>query len=183
MTHWYFSNLSLQDFSLYFIFSHFHILIFVNWTVWLSFNHTMHRKLDKQKIIWGPQLIFAQTSSGGQSGSLWSCRFTLFELWHVDETGFCTCLEKTAMSSLKESEEQTSPPATPLSLGVQVANSHFSKISASRGNNGCLQEEEGEEEEEEEEEEQSAQAAKLWHKFPAVSTLIQKFRLNWKTDI
>lgn len=45
------------------------------------------------------------------------------------------------MSSLKESEEQTSPPATALSLGVQVASSHFSKMSASSGNKGCLQEE------------------------------------------
>lgn len=52
-----------------------------------------------------------------------------------------TCLEKTAMSSLKESEEQTSAPATALSLGVQVASSHFSKMSASSGNKGCLQEE------------------------------------------
>lgn len=51
-----------------------------------------------------------------------------------------TCLAKTAMSSLKESEEQTSPPATPGSLGVHVANSHFSKTSASSGNNGWLQE-------------------------------------------
>lgn len=42
------------------------------------------------------------------------------------------------MSSLKDSDEQTSPPATPGSLGVQVANSHFSKISASKGNRGCL---------------------------------------------
>lgn len=51
---------------------------------------------------------------------------------------FCrwTCLAKTAMSSLKESEEQTSPPATPGSLGVHVANSHFSKTSASSGNKG-----------------------------------------------
>lgn len=45
------------------------------------------------------------------------------------------------MSSLKESEEQTSPPAMALSLGVQVASSHFSKMSASSGNKGCLQEE------------------------------------------
>lgn len=51
-----------------------------------------------------------------------------------------TCLAKTAMSSLKESEEQTSPPATPGSLGVHVANSHFSKTSASSGNKGWLQE-------------------------------------------
>lgn len=49
-----------------------------------------------------------------------------------------TCLAKTAMSSLKESEEQTSPPATPGSRGVQVASSHFSKTRANRGNNGCL---------------------------------------------
>lgn len=49
-----------------------------------------------------------------------------------------TCLAKTAMSSLKESEEQTSPPATPGSRGVQVASSHFSKTRAKRGNNGCL---------------------------------------------
>ena len=49
-----------------------------------------------------------------------------------------TCLEKTAMSSLKLSDEQTSPPATPGSRGVHVANSHFSKISASSGNSGWL---------------------------------------------
>lgn len=49
-----------------------------------------------------------------------------------------TCLEKTAISSLNDSELQTSPPATPGSRGVQVANSHFSKISARRGNKGCL---------------------------------------------
>lgn len=47
-----------------------------------------------------------------------------------------TCLAKTAISSLKESEEQTSPPATPGSLGVHVANSHFSNTSASSGNKG-----------------------------------------------
>lgn len=50
-----------------------------------------------------------------------------------------TCLLKTAISSLKDSDEQTSPPATPGSLGVHVANSHFSKIRASKGNNGCLE--------------------------------------------
>ena len=49
-----------------------------------------------------------------------------------------TCLEKTAMSSLKLSDEQTSPPATPGSRGVHVASSHFSKINASSGNKGCL---------------------------------------------
>lgn len=49
-----------------------------------------------------------------------------------------TCFAKTAMSSLKESEEHTSPPATPGSRGVQVASSHFSKTRANRGNNGCL---------------------------------------------
>jgi hypothetical protein len=42
------------------------------------------------------------------------------------------------MSSLNDSEEQTSPPAMPGSRGVQVASSHFSKISASRGKSGCL---------------------------------------------
>lgn len=51
-----------------------------------------------------------------------------------------TCLANTAISSLNDSEEQTSPPATPGSRGVQVANSHFSKISAKRGKRGCLQE-------------------------------------------
>ena len=51
-----------------------------------------------------------------------------------------TCLAKTAMSSLKDSEEQTSPPAIPGSLGVQVANSHFSNISASNGKSGWLEE-------------------------------------------
>lgn len=43
------------------------------------------------------------------------------------------------MSSLKLSDEHTSPPATPGSRGVHVANSHFSKISARSGNRGCLQ--------------------------------------------
>lgn len=47
------------------------------------------------------------------------------------------------MSSPKESEEHTSPPATPLSRGVHVASSHFSKIRASSGNKGCLEEERG----------------------------------------
>lgn len=48
-----------------------------------------------------------------------------------------TCFENTVMSSSKDADEQTSA-ARPLSLGVQVANSHFSKTSASRGNSGCL---------------------------------------------
>ena len=43
------------------------------------------------------------------------------------------------MSSLKDSDEQTSPPATEGSLGVQVASSHFSNISANNGNSGCLE--------------------------------------------
>lgn len=51
------------------------------------------------------------------------------------------------MSSLKESEEQTSPPPAPLSRGVHVASSHFSKMRASSGNKGCLEEEEEEDEE------------------------------------
>lgn len=50
-----------------------------------------------------------------------------------------TCLLKTATSSLKESDEHTSPPATPGSRGVHVASSHFSNINASSGNSGCLQ--------------------------------------------
>ena len=49
-----------------------------------------------------------------------------------------TCLANTAISSLNDSDEQTSPPVTPGSLGVQVANSHFSNINANNGNNGCL---------------------------------------------
>ena len=49
-----------------------------------------------------------------------------------------TCLENTAMSSLKDSDEQTSPPATEGSRGVHVANSHFSKMRAKRGKSGCL---------------------------------------------
>lgn len=47
-------------------------------------------------------------------------------------------MENTLISSLKDSDEQTSPPATPGSLGVHVANSHFSNISASSGKRGCL---------------------------------------------
>ena len=49
-----------------------------------------------------------------------------------------TCLEKTAMSSLKDSEEHTSPPATEGSRGVHVASSHFSKMRAKSGKRGCL---------------------------------------------
>ncbi len=59
-------------------------------------------------------------------------RLEVFESW-------VTCLAKTAMSSLKESEEHTSPPATPGSRGVHVASSHFSKTRASRGKRGWLQ--------------------------------------------
>lgn len=50
-----------------------------------------------------------------------------------------TCLLNIAISSLNDSDEQTSPPCTPGSLGVHVANSHFSKISAKSGNSGCLE--------------------------------------------
>lgn len=53
------------------------------------------------------------------------------------------------MSSLKESEEQTSPPPAPLSRGVRVASSHFSKTRVRSGNKGCLEEEEEEADEEE----------------------------------
>ena len=43
------------------------------------------------------------------------------------------------MSSLNDSDEHTSPPATPGSRGVHVASSHFSNISAKSGNSGCLE--------------------------------------------
>ena len=58
--------------------------------------------------------------------------------------GVPTCLAKAAMSSLKESEEHTSPPGgapTPApapSRGEHVASSHFSKTRASSGKSGCL---------------------------------------------
>ena len=48
-----------------------------------------------------------------------------------------TCLVNSATSSLNDSDEQTSP-GPPGSRGVQVANSHFSKIKANNGNNGWL---------------------------------------------
>jgi hypothetical protein len=48
-----------------------------------------------------------------------------------------TCLVNSVTSSLNDSDEQTSP-GPPGSLGVQVANSHFSKINANKGNNGWL---------------------------------------------
>lgn len=47
-----------------------------------------------------------------------------------------TCFANTAISSLKDSEEHTSPPAIPGSRGVHVANSHFSKINARSGKRG-----------------------------------------------
>lgn len=43
------------------------------------------------------------------------------------------------MSSLKESDEHTSPNPALLSRGVHVASSHFSKMRASSGNKGCLE--------------------------------------------
>lgn len=58
--------------------------------------------------------------------------------------GLPTCLAKAAMSSLKESEEQTSPPgdepspAEAPSRGEHVASSHFSKTRAKSGKRGCL---------------------------------------------
>ena len=59
-------------------------------------------------------------------------------LFHEGGMPLLTCLENTAMSSLKDSDEQTSPPATEGSRGVHVANSHFSKMRAKRGKSGCL---------------------------------------------
>lgn len=47
-----------------------------------------------------------------------------------------TCLLKAAISSLKDSDEQTSAPCIFWSLGVHVANSHFSKTNANRGKSG-----------------------------------------------
>lgn len=58
--------------------------------------------------------------------------------YNVCESFGLTCLLNTATSSENESDEQTSPPATPGSRGVHVANSHFSNISASKGNSGWL---------------------------------------------
>ena len=63
--------------------------------------------------------------------------FRFFKSFHLNVFN-PTCFEKTAISSLNDSELQTSPPATPGSLGVQVASSHFSKIRANKGNKGCL---------------------------------------------
>ena len=58
---------------------------------------------------------------------------------HKSEFGFLfTWFENTRISSLKDSDEQTSPPAIRGSRGVQVASSHFSKISARSGNRGWL---------------------------------------------
>lgn len=64
-------------------------------------------------------------------------KLNFFDLY-IKQTIF-TCLLKTAISSLNDSDEHTSPPAIPGSLGVLVANSHFSNINASRGNSGCLE--------------------------------------------
>lgn len=42
------------------------------------------------------------------------------------------------MSSLKDSDEHTSAPWAPGSLGVHVASSHFSNTNANRGKSGWL---------------------------------------------
>lgn len=60
-------------------------------------------------------------------------------VWVARNETRLTCLLKTAMSSLKDSDEQTSPPWTPGSLGVHVASSHFSNTIANSGNSGWLQ--------------------------------------------
>lgn len=60
---------------------------------------------------------------------------------YIVDNKLLTCFENTAMSSLNDSDEHTSPPATPGSLGVQVASSHFSNISARSGKRGCLKKE------------------------------------------
>ena len=78
---------------------------------------------------------------GGGGGRFFlSFFFFFFFLFTFETSILLTCLANTAISSLNDSDEQTSPPATPGSRGVQVANSHFSKISAKRGKRGCLQE-------------------------------------------
>ena len=74
----------------------------------------------------------------------WATNYMYTETTHQSQpehSSLLTCLEKTEISSLKLSELHTSPPDTPESRGVQVASSHFSKMSASRGNRGCLGEE------------------------------------------
>lgn len=47
-----------------------------------------------------------------------------------------TDLLKAAISSLKDSDEQTSAPCIFWSLGVHVANSHFSNTNARSGKSG-----------------------------------------------
>lgn len=73
-----------------------------------------------------------------------SCPPLLAGCLGTQQMGVPTCLAKAAMSSLKESEEHTSPPggvprpAPAPSRGEHVANSHFSKTRASSGKSGCL---------------------------------------------
>ena len=76
----------------------------------------------------------------------WITSIVKVRVWKLDVKQFeyrwiFTCFANSVTSSPNDSEEQTSagPPA---SLGVQVANSHFSKIKASNGNNGWLEQEE-----------------------------------------
>lgn len=66
----------------------------------------------------------------GKSISEWAQRGGL------RERQVLTALANAATSSLKDSDEQTSPPVEPGSRGVQVASSHFSKINANRGKSG-----------------------------------------------
>lgn len=67
------------------------------------------------------------------------CIGQAFVLWMEN---VLTDLLKAAISSLKDSDEQTSAPCIFWSLGVHVANSHFSNTNAKRGKSGWLKEEE-----------------------------------------
>jgi hypothetical protein len=86
------------------------------------------QSLDKQGI--------KEANVPSNKSSSWKTRRT-------DDSSVCvmmlrTCLANTRISSLNDSEEQMSPPGIPASRGVQVASSHFSKMSANSGNKGCL---------------------------------------------
>lgn len=112
--------------------------IFILKTLSLITLHRTHTLSREKKFCVCVCFFFFYCNKGRQLCKPQQSQINYFK--YIKHFWKLTCLANTAMSSLKESEEQTSPPATPGSLGVHVANSHFSKTSASSGNKGWLQE-------------------------------------------
>lgn len=133
------------------------VCVFTHWCAWFLCHNAVWGILAHTALSSRDSLLAIKYGGEwrGGEGGIFETKTVVAQPQHIYLSSLCnvrvyiyifkkkntiTCLAKTAISSLKESEEQTSPPATPGSLGVHVANSHFSNTSASSGNKGWLQE-------------------------------------------